>query len=57
MLTLLPKQNILTFLIEDIFHLPLVSTTPVVHLELRKNSKRPLWDTQGLGGILFMKKT
>jgi hypothetical protein len=23
------------FLIEDIFHLPPVSTTPVVHLELR----------------------
>jgi hypothetical protein len=44
-------------LIEDFFHLPPVSMTPVVHLELRispqifeQNSKRPFWDTQGLGG-------
>ena len=27
-------QNIKIFLIEDFFHLPLVSTTPVVNLEL-----------------------
>jgi hypothetical protein len=34
--------------------LPPVSTTPVVHLNIsanfRKNSKRPQWYTQGLGG-------
>jgi hypothetical protein len=39
MLTLLLKsvqQKIIKiFLIEDFFHLPPVSTTPVVHLELR----------------------
>ncbi len=35
-----------TFLIEDFFHLPPVSMTPVVHL-----------GTQGFGGNLFMKKT
>jgi hypothetical protein len=38
MLTLLPKgvkKMIRAFLIEDFFHLPPVSTTPVVHLELR----------------------
>jgi hypothetical protein len=37
MLTLLPKvvkKIMKTFLIEEFFHLPLVSTTPVVHLEL-----------------------
>ncbi len=38
------KKIIKTFLIEDFFHLPPVSTAPVVHLELRKfskNLKRP----------------
>ncbi len=30
-----PKEIMKTFLIEDFFHLPPVSTTPVVHLELR----------------------
>jgi hypothetical protein len=38
MLTLLPKgvKKILNiFLIEDFFHLPLVSTTSVVHLDMR----------------------
>ncbi len=51
-------------MIEDFFHLPPVSTTPVVHLELwisqrvfRKNLKRPQWYTLGLGGNWFMKKT
>jgi hypothetical protein len=29
-----PNKIIKTFLIEDFFHLPPVSTTPVVHLEL-----------------------
>jgi hypothetical protein len=30
-----PNKIFKTFLFEDIFHLPLVSTTPVVHLELQ----------------------
>jgi hypothetical protein len=30
-----PNKMIQMFLIEDFFHLPLVSTTPVVHLEPR----------------------
>jgi hypothetical protein len=30
-----PKKIIKHFLIEDFFHLPLVSTTPVVHVELQ----------------------
>jgi hypothetical protein len=30
-----PKEIIQIFLIEDFFHLPSVSTTPVVHPELR----------------------
>jgi hypothetical protein len=30
-----PKEIMKTFLIEDFFHLPPVSTTQVVHLELR----------------------
>jgi hypothetical protein len=29
------QENNETFLIEDFFHLPMVSMTPVVHLELR----------------------
>jgi hypothetical protein len=29
-----PKEIMKIFLIEDFFHLPLVSTTPVVHVEL-----------------------
>jgi hypothetical protein len=46
MLTVL-SISVITVLIEDFFHLPPVSKTPVVHLELRisanfrKNSKRP----------------
>jgi hypothetical protein len=43
-----PNKIIKTFMTEDFFHLPLVSTTPMVHLELRisvhifeKNLKRP----------------
>jgi hypothetical protein len=57
-----PKKIIKTFLIEDFFHLPPVSTTLVVYLELRispriwKNSKRPYWYTQGLGVNWFIKK-
>jgi hypothetical protein len=49
---------------EDFFHLPRLSLTPVVHLELRispesfrKNSKQPYWYNKGLGGNWFMKKT
>jgi hypothetical protein len=30
-----PKEKMKTFLIEDLFHLPPMSTTQVVHLELR----------------------
>jgi hypothetical protein len=30
-----PKEILKIFLLEDFFHLPPVSTTPVVHLELR----------------------
>jgi hypothetical protein len=33
-----PKEIIKIYLIEDFFHLPPVSTTPVVHLELRNFS-------------------
>jgi hypothetical protein len=44
------KQKIKTFLIEDSFHLLLVSTTPVVHLELRKEPNGILYTHEGLGG-------
>jgi hypothetical protein len=44
-------------MIEDFLHLPPVSLTPVANLELQisprifeKNTKRPEWYTQGLGG-------
>jgi len=30
------NKIIITFLIEDFFHLPLVSMTPVVHMEMQK---------------------
>ncbi len=51
-------------MIEDFFHLPQVSTTPVVHLELRISSRifKKIRNgpngirTQGLGGKWFMKK-
>ncbi len=52
------------FLIEDFFNLPPVSATPVVNLELRisprlleKIRNGPNWDTLGLGGIWFIKRT
>ncbi len=58
-----PNKIIKIFQFEDFCHLPPVAATPVVHLELRisprifgKNSKRPYWYTQGLGGNWFMKK-
>jgi hypothetical protein len=51
-----PKEINKIFLIEDFFHLPLVSTTPVLHLELEisqqifeKNSKWSQWYKKGLG--------
>jgi hypothetical protein len=70
MLTLSPpkesKQILKTFLIADFFYWPLVSLTPVANRKnlrceyfrelSKKNSKRPYWDTQGLGGKRFMKK-
>jgi hypothetical protein len=34
-----PNKIIRNFLIEDFFHLPPVSTTPVVHVELRISSR------------------
>jgi hypothetical protein len=50
-------------MIKDFLHLPPVSLTLVANIELRisprifeKNSKRPLWYTQGLRGNLFIKK-
>jgi hypothetical protein len=52
-----PNKIIEIFQFEDFCHLPPVSVTPVVHLELRisprifkKNLKRLYWYTQGLGG-------
>jgi hypothetical protein len=66
MLTLLPKgvkKSVKTFLIEDFFHLPPVSTTPVMHLELlvpplifEKIRNGPNGILRGLGGNWFMKK-
>jgi hypothetical protein len=55
---MLSKQKIKIFIFEDFFHLTTVSTTQVVHLELRispqiferKKLKWPQRDTQGLGG-------
>jgi hypothetical protein len=56
-----PNKIIKIFLTEDFFHLPPVSTTPVVNLGLRisplqQNSKRSKWDTLGLGGKLIDEK-
>ncbi len=48
-----PNKIIRIFLIEDFFHLPWAT----ISANFRKNSKRPLWYTQGLGGNWFMKKT
>jgi hypothetical protein len=48
------------FLIEDFFHLPPVSTTPVVNLELRdfwKKFEMVLMGYSGAGGKLIHKKT
>jgi hypothetical protein len=59
-----PNKIFKTFLIENVFHLSPVSTTPVVHLELRISprifekfeSAIPYGDIEGLGGNRFMKK-
>jgi hypothetical protein len=51
------------YLFDDFFHLPLVSTTPVVHLELRisqricKKFKTALMVYSGAWGKLIHKKT
>jgi hypothetical protein len=56
------KKLIRIFLIEDFFHLPPVSTTPVVHLELRlspqifEKIKTALMVYSGLRGNRFIKK-
>jgi hypothetical protein len=59
-----PNKIIKIFLIEDIFHLPPVSTTPVVNLELRisprifeKNRNGPDGILRGLGETDSWKKT
>jgi hypothetical protein len=69
MLTLLPKgvqrKKIKIFLVGNFFPFPLVSTTPVVHLELRitprflkkfESALMVFSGAQGLGGNFFMKK-
>jgi hypothetical protein len=58
-----PNKIIKIFLIEEFFHLPPVSTTPVVNLELRisprifKKFETVLMGYSGAGGNLLMKKT
>jgi hypothetical protein len=47
-----PKKRNKTFLIENFFHLPPVSTTPVVHLELRISPRIFEKIRNGLNGIL-----
>jgi hypothetical protein len=49
-----PKEIIKNFQIEDFFHLPWAAN---ISTNFRKNSKRPYWYNQGLGGNWFMKKT
>jgi hypothetical protein len=57
------KKTVKTFLIEDFFHWPPVSKTPVVHLELRisqqifeKNRNGPTGILRGLGETDSQKK-
>ncbi len=55
-----PKKLIKTFMIEDFFHLPPVTTTPVVPHELRITLRNFEKIRNGPNGILrdyFMKKT
>jgi hypothetical protein len=47
-----PKEKMKTFLLEDFFHLPQVSTTPVMHLELRKSERIFGKIRNGLNGII-----
>jgi hypothetical protein len=48
-----PNKIIKTILIEDFFPLPSVSTTPVVHLELRISPRMRIFEIQnGPSGIL-----
>jgi hypothetical protein len=57
-----PNKIIKNFLIEDFFHLPPVSTTPVVNLELRisprikKKIETVLMGHSGAGGKLIHEK-
>ncbi len=48
-----PKEKMEIFLIEVFFHLPLVSTTPVVHFELRISPQifEKIWN--GPNGIIM----
>jgi hypothetical protein len=55
-----PKKIIKTFLIEDFFHLPLVPTTPMVHLKLQispKKFKTALMEYSGAWGKPIQEKT
>ncbi len=57
MLTLLSKgvpTKLLKFFLLTFFHWPWPTN---ISANFRKNSKRPYWYTQGLGGNWFMKKT
>jgi hypothetical protein len=49
-----PKEIMKIFLIENFFHLLPVSTTPVVHLDLRISPRiLKKFENQGLGGKLI----
>ncbi len=48
-----PKKIIKIFLIEDFFHLPQVSATPVVNLELRISPRILEKNQNGPNGILW----
>jgi hypothetical protein len=48
-----PNKIIKTFMIEDFFHLPPVSTTPVVHLELRISPRMFEKIRNGPNGIIL----
>ncbi len=50
-----PNKIIKIFLIEDFFHLPPWAAN--ISANFRKNSKRSYWNTLGLGGNWFLKRT
>jgi hypothetical protein len=50
-----PNKIIKTFLIKEFFHLPMVSLTPLVHLELRK-FETALMEYSGYWGKLIHEK-